>query len=165
MLWRSGYGFCAAPRISCGENRERHAVRERVYGCPQKRNRIGALRWRTLRSRIRFNPERIRWAVQWVVRRMNVLWAVNANWNDDGWNVEANSPSNPNEWNADNEFVSRNPLLSPRILFLSGRGFCQKSFTPTAYHLPRFLYENGNLLKFLARNELGFPGDLNEETH
>src|SRR3989344_2625626 len=113
MLWRSGYGFCAAPRISCGENRERHAVRERVYGCPQKRNRIGALRWRTLRSRIRFNPERIRWAVQGMVRRMNVLWAVNANWNDDGWNVETNSPSNPNSWNAGNEFVSRNPALSP----------------------------------------------------
>ena len=120
MLWRSGYGFCAAPRISCGENRERHAVRERVYGCPQKRNRIGALRWRTLRSRIRFNPERIRWAVQWMVRRMNVLWAVNANWNDDGWNVEANSVSNPNEWNAGNEFLSRYPFLSPPTSLLGG---------------------------------------------
>ena len=48
-----------------------------------------------------------------MVRRMNVLWVVNANWNDDGWNVEANSPSNPNSWNAGNEFVSRNPALSP----------------------------------------------------
>jgi len=48
-----------------------------------------------------------------MVLRINVLWALNANWNDDGWNVEAYSPSNPNSWNAGNEFVSRYPTLSP----------------------------------------------------
>src|SRR3989344_8943659 len=42
-----------------------------------------------------------------------VLGAVNANWNDDGWNVEANSLDNPNEWNPGNEFLSRYSLLYP----------------------------------------------------
>lgn len=47
--------------------------------------------------------------------RTNELWAVNANWNADngGWNVEANSVTNPNRWNADNQVVSRYSLLSP----------------------------------------------------
>jgi hypothetical protein len=31
-----------------------------------------------------------------------VLWAVNCNWNDDGWNVNANSVENPNSWNDGN---------------------------------------------------------------
>ena len=39
------------------------------------------------------------------------LWAVNANWNDDGWNVNANSVENPNDWNAGNVIVSRYFLL------------------------------------------------------
>ncbi len=43
------------------------------------------------------------------------LWAVNANWNGDGWNVNANSVENPNRWNADNEFVSRYSFLSPPV--------------------------------------------------
>ena len=37
----------------------------------------------------------------------NVLWAVSADWDDGGWHVGANSPSNPGEWDAGNEFVSR----------------------------------------------------------
>lgn len=43
------------------------------------------------------------------------LWAVHANWNadNDGWNVEANSVTNPNKWNADNQVVSRYSFLSP----------------------------------------------------
>lgn len=42
-----------------------------------------------------------------------IVWAVNANWNDDGWNLNANPVSNPNEWNADNRVVSRYSFLSP----------------------------------------------------
>ncbi len=41
-----------------------------------------------------------------------VLRSVNANWNDDGWNVNANSISNPNRWNAGNQVFSRNCYLS-----------------------------------------------------
>jgi len=37
----------------------------------------------------------------------NVLWAVNALWNDVGWLVGAHSPSDPDGWNAGYEFVSR----------------------------------------------------------
>ena len=38
--------------------------------------------------------------------------AVNANWNDDGWNINANAVDNPNPWNAGNDVVSRYPFLS-----------------------------------------------------
>lgn len=44
------------------------------------------------------------------------VWAVNANWNDDGWNVEANSVRNPNRWNDGNCVVSRYSFLSPPFL-------------------------------------------------
>jgi hypothetical protein len=37
-----------------------------------------------------------------------VLRAVNVNWNDDGWNVNANSVENPNRWNDGNQAFSRN---------------------------------------------------------
>lgn len=40
------------------------------------------------------------------------LWAVNANWNDDGWNLNANSVENPNDWNADNQVFSCYSRLS-----------------------------------------------------
>ena len=48
-----------------------------------------------------------------MARRTTWLWAVNANWNDDGWNVEANSVDNPNRWNAGNQVMSRYSFLSP----------------------------------------------------
>lgn len=41
------------------------------------------------------------------------VWAVNANWNDRGWNVNANSVENTNEWNDGNRVVSRDSFLSP----------------------------------------------------
>jgi len=44
-------------------------------------------------------------------------WVLNADWNDDGWNLEANSVTNPNEWNDGNVVVSpRYPFLSPPSL-------------------------------------------------
>ncbi len=67
-----------------------------------------------MRSQIRFNSESLPSADQGVVARMafctrtGVLQAVNVNWNDDGWNVNANSTSNPNRWNDDNQVFSRN---------------------------------------------------------
>jgi hypothetical protein len=42
------------------------------------------------------------------------LRAVNVNWNDDGWNVNANSVENPNDWNDGNQVFSRNYCFSPR---------------------------------------------------
>jgi len=53
-----------------------------------------------------------------------VLRTVNVNWNDDGWNVDANPVDNPNDWNADNLVFSRNccfslaPLRNESFLFL-----------------------------------------------
>jgi hypothetical protein len=44
-----------------------------------------------------------------------VLRAVNCNWNDDGWNLNANEVDNPNEWNAGNQVFSRNLSISPVI--------------------------------------------------
>src|SRR3989338_3023982 len=34
-------------------------------------------------------------------------WAVNANWNSDGWNVNVNSVANQNTWNAGNQVLSK----------------------------------------------------------
>lgn len=101
----------------------------RLEACPHtalKKIRIGASRWRTSKSRIRYNSESIRRVVERMARRTIALWAVNANWNsdNDGWNIEANSVTNPNKWNADNQVVSRYPFLSPSSLPLGGV-FCR----------------------------------------
>lgn len=85
-----------------------------------KKIRIGARCWRTSRSHIRFSSKigrktfDGRWPslVLWMASRTKHLWAVNANWNDDELNVEANSLDNPNDWNAGNRFLSRNSHLS-----------------------------------------------------
>ena len=45
-----------------------------------------------------------------------VLRTVNVNWNDDGWNVNANSVENPNRWNDGNQVFSRNCWFSPRLM-------------------------------------------------
>ncbi len=45
----------------------------------------------------------------------SVLWAVNCNWNDDGWNVNANPIDDLNEWNDGNRVFSRNSNISPAI--------------------------------------------------
>jgi len=73
-----------------------------------------------------------------MARRTNVLWAVNANWNDDGLNVEANSLDNPNDWNADNRFLSRNSIFFSRP-GLPWRVFCKQTPPPSTYHAPDFL--------------------------
>jgi len=74
----------------------------------QKKKRIGALRWRTFVSQIRYSLENIRKAVVLMARCTFVLWVVNANWNSNYgyWNVEANPISDPYEWNAGNQVVS-----------------------------------------------------------
>lgn len=63
----------------------------------------------------------IQWAVFRMVSRVRVnafpvfLRAVNVNWNGDGWNVNANSVENPNDWNAGNRAFSRNCCFLPSI--------------------------------------------------
>ena len=55
-----------------------------------------------------------------------VLRAVNVNWNDDGWNVNANSVENSNEWNAGNQVFSRNYCIFLLGLWLgSFRLYCR----------------------------------------
>ena len=44
----------------------------------------------------------------YIYKDSGVLRAVNVNWNDDGWNVNANSVENTNDWNAGNRVFSRN---------------------------------------------------------
>ncbi|TSC90699.1 MAG: hypothetical protein G01um10142_294 [Parcubacteria group bacterium Gr01-1014_2] len=73
--------------------------------------------------RIRYSPEIGKaFKGQWH-RRHIVHWAVNANWNDDGWNVNANSVENPNEWNQGNQVLSRYSLLSEHIVFMCSVSF------------------------------------------
>lgn len=72
--------------------------------------------------------------IAWVLR------AVNANWNGDGWNVNANSVENPNRWNDGNQ------VFSPQLLFLSylfGGNFVLQPFSPAAKHPSDFF----NLLR------------------
>lgn len=47
------------------------------------------------------------------------LFAVYANWNvnNGGWNVNANSVANPNEWNAGNMVMSRNYYFFSSTLY------------------------------------------------
>lgn len=44
-----------------------------------------------------------------------MVWAVNGNLYDDGWNLNVYSVENPNEWNAGNQFCSRNSSLSSTL--------------------------------------------------
>lgn len=72
-------------------------------------------------SQIKFNPKFANWRTKdgaiddfshednWVLR------AVNVNWNGDGWNVNANSVTNPNEWNAGNRVFSAIVAFLPSI--------------------------------------------------
>ena len=54
--------------------------------------------------------DRKKWYVFHIRDANNVLWAVDAYWSGDGWDVEANSISNPYGWDAGGEFVSRDPF-------------------------------------------------------
>ena len=74
-----------------------------------KKERIGAIRWRVSIPRIILTPS-LPIGRQRKVARMACrakLWAVNANWYDGGWNLNANSVENPNPWSADNQVCSR----------------------------------------------------------
>lgn len=70
------------------------------------------------------------------IRDINgVLWAVNCNWNDDGWNVNANSVENPNDWNAGNQVFSRNSSI---FSCLFGGSFLLQALFPSAKHPSNF---------------------------
>ena len=60
------------------------------------------------------------------------IWTVNANWNaENGWNVDANSVENPNEWNAGNQVLSKlasfkDPqVMGSLFVFANHRAFFQ----------------------------------------
>ena len=55
-----------------------------------------------------------RWCYRWSSpQEAGVLRAVNVNWYDGGWNVNANELDDPNEWNDGNQVFSRNYAVSP----------------------------------------------------
>jgi len=100
-------------------------------------------------SRIIFNPERS----QRVVVRMvfcasgPVLRAVNVNWNDDGWNVNANSVENPNRWNDGNQVFSRNCYFSPA--YFAGVLLWSPFFHPPSMRpISSSIFENSTYLSF-----------------
>ena len=47
------------------------------------------------------------WLVFYVADVKGVVWAVRADWDDDGWDIEASSVSNPGKWDTDFHVVSR----------------------------------------------------------
>ena len=65
----------------------------------------------------------------YIYENSGVLRAVNVNWNDDGWNVNANSVENSNDWNAGNRVFSRNYYFSS---YLTDERFfvCKPFFHP-----------------------------------
>jgi hypothetical protein len=88
---------------------------------------------------------------------LHELWAVNANWNDDGWNVNANSIDNPNDWNADNQVFSRNYFLSPTpvVGVFASRPFFQpptilptSSLAQTGIRTMPFLFSSVGIIAF-----------------
>ncbi len=76
-----------------------------------------------------------------------VLQAVNVNWNDDGWNVNANSVTNPNEWNDGNQVFSRNCCISPA---LPSGSFVFNTLYPPAEHLADFVQRFRDLRIFFS---------------
>ncbi len=88
-----------------------------------KKKIIGAMSWRTYNvpGQIQLREYSRGGAYDGLLYNGEV-WAVNANWNPDNgyWNVEANSVSNPNPWNAGNQILSRDPILSWRVLLRAG---------------------------------------------
>ena len=86
---------------------------------------------------------------------------MNANWNDDGWNVEANPVSNPNKWNTDNRVVSRYFLSSP--LYILERGFAKDALTPAASHASYLLDDASEFLVLFIGYQLCLPCYLQEE--
>ncbi|MEA3323516.1 MAG: hypothetical protein U9Q12_04815 [Patescibacteria group bacterium] len=66
-------------------------------------------------SQVKYNPASIQRMVAvkiFCIKSDGVLRAVNCNWNGDGWNVNANSVDDPNEWNDGNRVFSRNSSIS-----------------------------------------------------
>lgn len=84
-----------------------------------------------------------------------VLWAVNCNWNGNGWNCNANSVDNPNEWNADNQVISRNYYFSSQLLRLGI--FCLQPFLPPTNHSAEFLEMLRKNDVLLIIKDLHFP--------
>lgn len=47
----------------------------------------------------------------------NVLCALNVLWRGDGWSLDVNPVSNPNQWNAGNVVVARYSYNFPSLLW------------------------------------------------
>ena len=87
---------------------------------------------------------------------LHKIWAVNANWNADNrkWNVNANSVTNPNDWNAGNQVGSRNSFRSKTLLW----GLCL--FLPASEHFSYLAKFFGQSYVFFDINRSNFPRDL-----
>jgi len=77
-----------------------------------------------------------------------VLRAVNVNWNDDSWNVNANSIDDLNKWNEGNQILSRNCCI---FLLLNLQEFCFASPFSNPLACAQFP-KNGAQLRFLCYN-------------
>ncbi|MEX2014028.1 MAG: hypothetical protein WD896_01590 [Parcubacteria group bacterium] len=75
------------------------------------------------------NRESREWFIFYLRGKDGNLSAVGAFWNaGNGWNVNANSVTNPNKWNAGNQVVSRNYKFSSR--FRAGEFLLRLFFQP-----------------------------------
>lgn len=75
-----------------------------------------------------------------------VLRTVNVNWNDDGWNVNANPVENSNRWNDGNHVFSRNYCFFS-LVFMTGEFLFANLFSihQVVFQSPQVLKENPNI--------------------
>ena len=114
-----------------------------------------------MRRQIKYSPKSIRRAVI-TDGILHKLWTVNANWNDDGWNVNANSIDNPNDWNAGNQVFSRYSRLSSPTLFWGS--FLYGFFSPTTNVISDGFKTDAERSKLFIGHQFVFPKELDEES-
>ena len=90
-----------------------------------------------------------------------VLRTVNVNWNDDGWNLNANPIENPNRWNDGNQVFSRNSTSFS--LSLRPGSFRYTAFLPTTELTPDLFQPSCKISILFIRDELIFPDELYEK--
>ena len=106
--------------MACLENCFEYCFKQELPCTLFKKRRIGAVCWKAYDASYKIQPQEYSRgsATDCILHEQpRLLWAVNANWNDDnGWNVNANSVENPNRWNADNQVFGCDYFLSPAFL-------------------------------------------------
>ena len=107
-------------------------------------------------SQIQYSSKSIQGAVVRMAFGTRMLRAVNANWNanDSGWNLNANSVSNPNRWNDGNRVFSRNCCIFSLFMW---REFCFQDPFSNRLASVRFRQAISTVLRIFSYPKLLIP--------